>query len=111
MSSKIRILTTKSFDKTIKKLFKKYSSLIEDLSVLKQAIIENPTLGSSLGNNCYKIRMKISSKKQGKSVGAKVITYVLIDEHKITLLDIYDKSDRDSITDKELQVLIKKAVQ
>ena len=55
--------------------------------------------------------MKITSKQQGKSGGARVITYVLIDEHKITLLDIYDKSDRNSITEKELQVLIKKAVQ
>ncbi|MCY7292590.1 MAG: type II toxin-antitoxin system RelE/ParE family toxin [Ferruginibacter sp.] len=64
-----------------------------------------------MGNKCYKVRMKIASKQQGKSGGARVITYVLIDEHKITLLDIYDKSDRDSITDKELQVLIKKAVQ
>ncbi len=54
--------------------------------------------------------MKISSKHQGKSGGARVITYVLINEHKITLLEIYDKSDKDSITDKELQVLIKKAV-
>jgi hypothetical protein len=109
MSLKIKILTTRKFDKTIKKLFKKYTSLVEDLELLKTQITENPTLGNALGNNCYKIRLQISSKKQGKSGGARVITYVLIEENKITLLDIYDKSERDSITDKELKILIKKA--
>jgi mRNA-degrading endonuclease RelE of RelBE toxin-antitoxin system len=108
MSSKIKILTTEKFDKAIKKLFKKYSSLIEDLEVLKNQITENPTSGNALGNNCYKVRMKITSKQQGKSSGARVITYVLIEESIITLLDIYDKSEKDSITDKELKVLIKK---
>jgi hypothetical protein len=109
MNSKIKIFTTQKFDKTVKKLIKKYSSLIEDLELFKTQIIENPTLGNALDNNCYKVRMQISSKKQGKSGGARVITYVLIEESKITLLDIYDKSERDSITDKELKVLIKKA--
>ncbi len=109
MSSKIKILTTQKFDKTIKKLFKKYSSLVEDLELLKTQILENPKLGNALGNNCYKVRMQINSKKQGKSAGARVITYVLIEESNVTLLDIYDKSEKDSITEKELKVLIKKA--
>ena len=79
--------------------------------MLKENIIEKPLLGSPLGNNCYKVRMKITSKQQGKSGGTKVITYILINDYKITLLDMYDKSGKDSITHKELQVLIKKADQ
>ena len=110
MSSKIRILTTRKFDSSTKKLSKKYNSLIEDLILLKHVIIKNPQSGTPLGNNCYKVRIKITSKQQGKSGGARVITYLLIKESTITLLDIYDKSEKDSITHKELQVLIKKAI-
>ncbi|HVW13543.1 MAG TPA: type II toxin-antitoxin system RelE/ParE family toxin [Mucilaginibacter sp.] len=62
----------------------------------------DPTLGQPLGNNCYKIRMAIFSKHKGKSGGARVITYVKIVDEVIYLLSIYDKSDIDTITDKEL---------
>jgi hypothetical protein len=53
--------------------------------------------------------MKITSKRTGKSGGARVITYVRIQLNKITLLDICDKSEKDNITDKELIALLKKA--
>lgn len=67
----------------------------------------NPQSGVSIGKDCYKIRMKISSKKTGKSGGARVITYIKILAKKITLLDIYDKSEKESITDQELAELLK----
>lgn len=106
-----KILLSNSFSKQLKKLSKKYPSIKLDYANFLEILKINPQLGSSLGNNCYKVRMKITSKQQGKSSGARVITYVLIKEPTITLLDIYDKSEKDSITHKELQVLIKKAVQ
>lgn len=53
--------------------------------------------------------MKISSKNTGKSGGARVITYVKIQLQRITLLDIYDKSEKENITDVELTALLKKA--
>jgi mRNA-degrading endonuclease RelE of RelBE toxin-antitoxin system len=104
-----KIFRSENFSKQFKKLAKKYPSIKNDYVNLLDSLKENPQIGSPLGNNCYKVRMKIASKQKGKSAGARVITYVLIDENKITLLDIYDKSERDSITDKELKVFIKKA--
>ena len=53
--------------------------------------------------------MKISSKNTGKSGGARVITLVKIEQTRITLLDIYDKSDKENLTDKELDDLLKQA--
>lgn len=53
--------------------------------------------------------MAIKSKNQGKSGGARVITYVKVENKRITLLDIYDKSEKENITDKELEALIKSA--
>jgi mRNA-degrading endonuclease RelE of RelBE toxin-antitoxin system len=109
MNSDFIIRTTESFDKSVKKLYKKYPSLIKDLQILKVQLLENPTGGIPLGKDCYKIRMTIASKNKGKSGGARVITYVKIENKLITLLDVYDKSEKDSISEKELAALIKKA--
>lgn len=49
--------------------------------------------------------MSIASKGKGKSGGARVITYTLIlaeTDTEIKLLTIYDKSERENLTDKEL---------
>ena len=49
--------------------------------------------------------MSIASKGKGKSGGARVITYTLIlaeTDTEIKLLTIYDKSERENLSDKEL---------
>jgi mRNA-degrading endonuclease RelE of RelBE toxin-antitoxin system len=102
------INTSENFDRAAKKLAKKYPSLIKDLLALKQVLITNPIEGTPLGQNCYKIRVNISSKNKGKSGGGRVITYVKIEKKKITLLDIYDKADKENITEKELSSLLRK---
>lgn len=101
------ILSTPGFNRELKKLSKKYSSLKSDFSALLESLNENAFLGQSLGNNCYKIRMAISSKNKGKSGGARIITYVKIVDEVIYLLSIYDKSDTDTISDEEILARIK----
>ena len=59
-----------------------------------------------LSNNCFKIRIAIKSKGKGKSGGARIITHVVIEEEKVYLLSIYDKSEQISVTDKELRKLL-----
>jgi mRNA-degrading endonuclease RelE of RelBE toxin-antitoxin system len=103
------IFRTDDFSKHLKNLAKKYPSIKKDYNDLLASLSENPLQGVSLGKNCYKVRWKISSKQTGKSGGARVITYVKIENKRITLLDVYDKADKDSITEKELAALIKKA--
>ena len=66
-----------------------------------------PATGTPLGNDCYKIRLAIADKNQGKSGGARVITYVIVDETTVFLLTIFDKSEQDNIVDKELKAMIK----
>ncbi len=103
------IIPTPPFAKELKTLAKKYKSIGDDLRKLIKELDENPKLGTYLGKDCYKIRMTISSKGKGKSGGARVITYVKVVHEKIYLLDIYDKSD--SISDKELMLLIQLATE
>ncbi|MFI5162094.1 MAG: type II toxin-antitoxin system RelE/ParE family toxin [Sphingobacteriales bacterium] len=101
------ISPTPGFKREFKKLYKKYSSLKNDLSELLISLEKEPTLGQPLGNYCFKIRMAISSKNKGKSGGARVITYVQIVDETIYLLSIYDKSETDTITADELLSRIK----
>lgn len=46
--------------------------------------------------------MAISSKKKGKSGGARIITYLKVLSNKIFLISIYDKTDSDTIADNEI---------
>jgi mRNA-degrading endonuclease RelE of RelBE toxin-antitoxin system len=102
----MKIRTSQKFDKEVKRLSKKHKSVLEDLGVLTESLIDNPTQGQSLGKGCYKVRMTISSKNQGKSGGARVITLVQIIDDLVVLLSIYDKSEKDTVSDLELDDLI-----
>ncbi len=104
MSFEIRTLP--EFDQRAKALAKKYASLKRDLQELVVALAEDPKQGTALGKDCYKVRMSIASKGKGKSGGARVITCVRIVGEQVWLLTIYDKSQRASITDKELKQLV-----
>lgn len=115
---KVTVRITNNFKAEVKPLLKKYKSLTNDLLKLEKELLVNPRLGTSLGKDAYKIRLKISSKNKGKSGGARVISLVdstLIgitlqtsaEEITVHLLSIYDKSNVANITDKELKDLIK----
>lgn len=106
MSFKIK--TSGQFEKELKRLSKKYPSLKKEYIVLLEQLKKNPTSGAPLGNNMFKARLAIASKGKGKSGGARVITYVQIDENTVLLLSIYNKGDKDSISDKEIQELLKR---
>ncbi|MDR6564330.1 MULTISPECIES: type II toxin-antitoxin system RelE/ParE family toxin [unclassified Arcicella] len=95
------------FDKQAKRLAKKYPSLKKDLMELLENLANNPEQGKSLGNGFYKIRLAIASKGKGKSSGARVITYIKVIDTVVYLTSIYDKSEKNTITDKELEQIFK----
>lgn len=103
----IEIIPAPSFRRALKPLAKKYRSLLEDINVLAEQLRQNPQIGTPLGQGCYKIRVAVSSKKQGKSGGVRVITCIKIVDDHVILLTIYDKSEKDDISNKELLSLLK----
>lgn len=105
MSFKIEVAGR--FTKELKRLAKKYPSIKKEYAQLIQSLENEPNQGTALGNNCYKIRLAIASKGKGKSGVARVITHIYISGKTVYLLSIYDKSELDSITDKELDELVK----
>lgn len=73
---------------------------------LVQELKENPDQGTAIGKSCRKIRLAIKSKGKGKSGGARVITNFVVANGAVYLLSIYDKSDKDTLSDKELDELL-----
>jgi mRNA-degrading endonuclease RelE of RelBE toxin-antitoxin system len=101
------IVPSGRFKKEAKRLIKKYPSLKIELRQLNQDLLKNPTLGTPLGNQTYKLRISIKSKGKGKSGGARVITYIVTENSEVYLLTIYDKAELDAIDDKSLKSIIK----
>ncbi|MCC5933283.1 MAG: type II toxin-antitoxin system RelE/ParE family toxin [Candidatus Cyclonatronum sp.] len=103
---KFEIIALPHFRRELKRLSKKYRSLKADLTVLFEALSTNPTLGTPLGKDIYKIRVGISSKGKGKSGGARIITYVQVDQTTVLLVSIYSKGDKDTISDDEIREIL-----
>jgi mRNA-degrading endonuclease RelE of RelBE toxin-antitoxin system len=67
-----------NFVKEAKRLSKKYPSTKIELAKLFNELEDNPTKGTPLGNDIYKIRLAIASKNKGKSGGARVLSFVKV---------------------------------
>lgn len=102
-----KIVLSANFKKEAKRLIKKYPSLKAELAILFSELEENPIIGTPLGNDIYKIRLAIASKNKGKSGGARIMSFVKIIETTVLLFSIYNKGDKDSISDKEIEELLK----
>ena len=86
---------------------KKYPSLKKELQALIFDLKLDLNKGTPIIQGCQKIRLAISSKGKGKSGGARVITHVIFKVETVFLLSIYDKSEIENLTDKEIVELIK----
>lgn len=97
------------FERRAKILAKRYRSFPTDYQLLLDELEANPFVGTSLGNGVYKVRMSISSKRRGKSGGARVLTYTIAQENDnvtVTLMTIYDKSEISNVSDAYIKSLV-----
>lgn len=102
-----KVLSLPGFERQAKRLIKKYPSLKTELFELITELKNNPIKGTSIGNNCFKIRVSIKSKGKGKSGGSRVITHLVFKHESVYLLSIYDKSEIENLSDKEILELLK----
>ena len=96
------VVITSGFRRTARPLLKKYISLKAELLALTESLETASLQGEPLGKDCYKIRLAIQSKGQGKRGGARVVTCVKLIAETVYVLTIYDKSDRDDLAPGEL---------
>jgi mRNA-degrading endonuclease RelE of RelBE toxin-antitoxin system len=102
-----KVHTIPHFEKSLKRLAKKYPSLRVEYVALLDSLEQDPEQGTPLGNHCFKIRLAIASKGKGKSGGARVIIHVVVTDKVVFLLDIFDKSEQASISENDLSALLK----
>ena len=101
------VKTIPKFESELKRLAKRYPSLKYEYLDLVKSLKINPTQGTSLGQNCFKIRLSIASKGKGKSGGGRIIACYQVSESTVFLVAIFDKSERENMPDKELKDLLK----
>ena len=65
----LKIELTSKFKRKAKALQRKFSSFIQELNDLITALEHDPTQGTPIRHNCYKIRLAIKSKGKVKVVG------------------------------------------
>lgn len=108
----VNVIPTPNFQREAKKLIKKYRSLKSELAEFTTQLEQDPTSGTQIIENVFKIRLAVKSKGKGKSGGLRIITFVEFelvkneDEVDVYLLSIYDKSDRTDISNQFLRKLI-----
>ncbi|MFH2141324.1 MAG: type II toxin-antitoxin system RelE/ParE family toxin [Bacteroidota bacterium] len=100
------VYTIPPFDRQLKRLVKKFPSLKTEFANLIENLESDPLQGKAMSNGCYKIRVAIKSKGKGKSGGARVITHIQVVESNVFLIAIYDKSEQEDISDKEIGYLL-----
>lgn len=91
----------------LKKLVKKYKKIKNDIDTFIENIESEISPQNSIGNNLYKIRVANSSIPTGKSGGFRIIVFAKIINEKIVLLTIYSKSDKENISDSEINDILK----
>ena len=100
-----------NFYRKFKRLQKKNKKLTQDLKKLISTLEQNPTLGTFLSNNIYKIRVANSSKSIGKRGGFRVITYYIDKNNILYLVEIYEKNSIENIPIKELVKIIEEEIE
>jgi mRNA-degrading endonuclease RelE of RelBE toxin-antitoxin system len=105
------VVLTDNFKREFKRLFKKYRSLEQELIDLCVELVQNPSEGTLIStlpndNRVYKIRLAVKSKGKGKSGGMRVISYTVALSGHIYLLSIYDKSEKETVTNVEIKAFL-----
>ncbi len=104
----MEIKATREFQRKVQLLSKKYRHLKTDLQPILEKLRLGETLGDRLsGVKCivYKVRIKNTDIKKGKSGGYRLI-YWLQTTDGIVLLDIYTKSEQDDISVTRIKQII-----
>ncbi|EKD64327.1 MAG: hypothetical protein ACD_51C00025G0002 [uncultured bacterium] len=97
----MKIFFASHFKSQLKKLISKYPHVKEDLlNELDHLNIENEI---HIGHSIYKIRIKSSDMKKGKSGGYRCYIYFYIKNELLVPLCIYAKNQQENISENELR--------
>ncbi|GBF80544.1 type II toxin-antitoxin system RelE/ParE family toxin [Aphanothece sacrum] len=104
----IQVETTRRFQRNLRKLAKKYLSIRNDIQPVIEQLQQGEILGDripNIGYEVFKLRVRNSDIKKGKSGGYRLIYYVKTAKG-IILLTIYSKSQQTDIAVEDIQSII-----
>jgi mRNA-degrading endonuclease RelE of RelBE toxin-antitoxin system len=104
----VKVDKSDKFRKDIKKLRKRHDSIEKDIQPLIEQLEAGKIPGDRIAENkypVYKVRVRNSDIRRGKSSGYRVIYYTITLE-SILLTTIYSKSDMENISNKEVEDII-----
>lgn len=104
------IQRTKLFEKLVNVLQKRFKHIESDIDGFGDNLDELSKLGVHLGKNIYKVRIANSDKNKGKSSGYRLISYLKLEDATLTYVYIYDKSDLESLSEKQLDKIVMDSV-
>ena len=105
----MKIFFTRHFKNQLKKLKKKYPGIKDDLlKKLKKLDLKEEIY---IGHSIYKIRIKSSDQNKGKSGGFRSYIYLYLKKDLLTPLCIYHKSQKESISENELQYYFNQVIE
>jgi len=96
-----------SFKKDLKQLSKRFRNVKSDVTDLMKTLKNNPESGVFIKQDIYKIRLKNSDTKSGKSGGYRVLYYYVNNKNEIIFFTIFSKTDIENISNDDLDNLIK----
>ena len=105
------VYLTKTFQKSIKILKKKYRGVKDDIACTIQALGEDPTIGDPIpgwNKEIWKVRTASSDVKKGKRGGFRSIYLWKSGEITVYLLAAYFKGDKQDVSKKEIEKTLKK---
>lgn len=103
----LKIVETKYFLKSLKKIGKKYRKLVYDYEKLVDILETGNHNAVQVTENIYKIRLQNSSNLKGQSSGFRVIYFLKTKSDTLYLLDIFSKNEIDSIKSHKLLEMAK----
>lgn len=98
---------TPTYTKAAKRLSKRYRHFEETIETFLEGLASVDDLGIPLGNGLYKARIPNRDKKSGKSGGFRLISYFKFQDDRLVLVYVYDKSDMGSVTEQEMDELVR----
>ncbi len=104
------VLLTKTFQKSLKILKKKYPSAKDDLITMIHGLENDPSMGVAIqgwDNKIWKVRTANSDATRGKSGGYRTIYYWSCSS-KVYLLFTYAKGQQNDMNKRSIEKLLKK---
>ncbi len=99
----MKIIRSIHFEKEYQSLTKKFRKIDIDITLFEQLFHIDSWV--SLGSHLYKFRLKNSSIPTGQRWGFRIIG-LFLDTDTLLLLSIYSKTEKENITDKEIEKIL-----